>query len=282
MNYDTIISGATLCGIVSSIHEVKKRRKVLLINSYGFPGGSITEALNIYQSLNDKTETVSRILKKIESDKFGILLRSSNVIFLNPESVKYIFQKEIEQAGIDVLFHVQPYEIEILNDGGYEITLIGREGKIKFTTEKIIDASDNFQISSLLGRKRKLLSARVNLLTNKLNQLHHSLKNYVDQSVQLEDGRYWLSFEVKSSDEIFLETAAHKKISELSELFLKSCGRIQILPAQTQMIYSIKREKSLDKNFYLINDLLTREFGPDEELLKVVELEKLITNEEYF
>lgn len=51
--YDYIIYSASLAGVLTAIDLSNKGHSVLLLNFYGFMGGSITESLNCYQFVDE-------------------------------------------------------------------------------------------------------------------------------------------------------------------------------------------------------------------------------------
>jgi hypothetical protein len=277
---DTLISGASLCGIISAAAESKNRRKVLLINQYGFPGGSITESLNLYQKIDkfllEESDLMKKIFTSIQSSKYGLLLNESNRVVVNPETLKYVLQKELEKFNVDVLFHVQPRKVVFVENDNYEIFLTGREGEIKVKASKIIDASENHQISIQTGRKRTLLKSRLNFIANKIKGGPVEFIDRKYDMVQLEDGRLWIAVNIDIKNEEFIEIASHERTNEFSEILRRCNSRIQILPAQTQMIYSIEEQKGKLPNCFTVDDMLDRKYESHEEIKKAVDFEKLL------
>ncbi|HSL88726.1 MAG TPA: FAD-dependent oxidoreductase, partial [Ignavibacteriaceae bacterium] len=109
--YDYIIYSASLAGVLTAIDLSNKGKHVLLLNFYGFTGGSITESLNCYQNINeiDLIESAKKIFDKIKKSKHGILYEDKNYFIINPETIKIVLQEELENSKVDLLFHVVPF-----------------------------------------------------------------------------------------------------------------------------------------------------------------------------
>ena len=112
--YDYIIYSASLTGVLSSIDLSKKGHSVLLLNFYGFMGGSITESLNCYQFVdeNNLNGSVKNIFDIIKKTRHGLLFQSADGFVLNPETIKIILQAEIENSNVDLLFHIVPFYLK--------------------------------------------------------------------------------------------------------------------------------------------------------------------------
>ncbi len=284
--YDYIIYGSTLSGIIYAIQKKRKGKLVMLVNPYGFLGGSITESLNIFQSaeggqnLFDGYTTLGRILLAIKNEKHGILFYQNNEMILNPESVKYILQKEVEEFKIELLFHVQPYRVE--RNELFTLSLLGREGEIKLQSKSIVDASDNFLLTRIYEKRKSIIKgARLNVVTTGKNEIPDELFEPVLNRKRLNDRRYWISLDVEIHDNLFIESYSQKKLDEFSHRLREIGERVQIVPAQTFLQYSIEKKITSDEedNFISIVDLFKNDFSESEELIKAQGLEKIVSNE---
>ncbi|MCX8011246.1 MAG: FAD-dependent oxidoreductase, partial [Ignavibacteria bacterium] len=197
--YDVIINGASFLGIVLAMKYKLMNKSVLLINEYGFVGGSITESLNCLQKICDFSEAsiTKNLISEILKEKNSLIFKEQSHILFNPEVVKYSLQKQLEKFGVDLLFHVMPFEIKLQNQKITELTLFGREGKINFDGEIFIDASSNYQLLSLVTPlKNYIEKTNYNLFISSKSELPSSAFIDAQRWYKLDDGRYWVSFKI--------------------------------------------------------------------------------------
>lgn len=277
MKFDTIIYSSSISGVVASIILKNKGQKVLLLNRYGFFGGSITESLNLLQKkIEFKKETITQeILNKISELNEGILFEDQEHILLNPEVVKYILQKFCEENEIELLFHIIPYKVESINDL-INITVIGREGEIKFSTSRLIDLSTEFTFAPLLDKlSRKFVDSRINFISLPVDET--ALTNFI-RKIKLKDERWWISFDLKTENLFEVEELANQTLDKIDELLRQNKSRIQIVPAQSQLNFLFKKTNKLDERILFITDFVN-EFKEDEEILIAQKIEEQLYNE---
>ena len=277
--FDTIIYSANLSGVITSIIQKKKGQKVLLLNRYGFFGGSITESLNLLQKkvdLNpDQNQILSGILERICEFKEGFLFEDDDTLVLNPEVLKYVLQKICEENEIDLLFHITPYRIDFDEDL-IKITVIGREGEIHFTTSRLVDFSTEFTFAPLIDKtSRRFLHSRVNFISLPVNS--EVLKN-VSRKIKLKDGRWWLSIDLNCPDIFQVEEEATQTLDQIDELLRQNKSRVQIVPAQSHLIFSFKRTDKFERRISFITDFVNH-FEPVYEILISQKIEDQLKNE---
>ncbi|MBN2571856.1 MAG: FAD-dependent oxidoreductase [Ignavibacteriales bacterium] len=260
--YDYIIYSASLAGVVFAIEKIKQDKKVLLLNQVGFPGGSITENLNIEQNIPSEinSEIIKIILLGIKNHCQGILYQKNSQVILNPEAIKFILQKVLTEKGVDLLFHIRFNKIK-KQENTFSVSLIGREGELHFECDNLIDASEEFILSDLSKAvERELLFRRYNLLTSFMKNEDVLNKDYIIGKIKLNDGRYWLSLKIEEKNELLYEHESHKIVEELSyELFKNEC-RTQLLPIATQSLYRIEQKNELP-NFYILHKELVAKYN---------------------
>ncbi|MBN1637429.1 MAG: FAD-dependent oxidoreductase, partial [Ignavibacteriales bacterium] len=201
--FDYIVYFASLAGVVFSIQKARLGKKVLLLNQVGFPGGSITENLNLEQNIpvEIKSYTMLNIIKKIKKYSNGILFQKETQVILNPEAVKFVLQDELTNSNVNLLFHIRLNKIEI-KENSFIVSVVGREGELTFECENLIDASEEFSMSDL-GKvgERKLQFRRYNLVTSLIANEEFLNKDYLIGKIKIDDGRYWLSLKNEEKDE---------------------------------------------------------------------------------
>jgi hypothetical protein len=251
--YDYMIYSASLSGVLTAIDLSNQGNSILLLNFYGFTGGSITESLNCYQvidenSLNGSTKI---LFDKIKNAKNGILYRSKKEFVINPETVKIILQDELENSEVDLLFHIVPFYLKQRQDY-VEVSLTGKEGIFKVKGKTIIDASDEYDLLKLENAKRNLNEINCNLFITGSKDEGWQNFEFIHKFIKLDDNRYWLSLKIsKPENEFFVENASQKILNDFEEVVQKSGGRVQLIAAQSQKIYVVDRLKISESVFHL-------------------------------
>ena len=250
--YDYIIYSASLSGVLTAINLSEKGNSVLLLNFYGFTGGSITESLNCYQNINeiDLNESAKKIFNKIKKSKHGILYQDKNYFIINPETVKIVLQEELENSKVDLLFHIIPFYIRQKEDQ-VELSVTGKEGIFHIKGKTIIDASDEYDLLKLQNVNRNLSGVNYNLFLTGLKDTVWQNFELIYKFIKLNDNRYWVSLKIPKPDkEFFIENVSQKILNQFEDIVLKSEGRVQLIAPQSQKIYEVDKLKISDSIFH--------------------------------
>lgn len=272
--YDYIIYSAGFDGVVSALHFSRKGKKVLLLNFYGFMGGSVTESLNCLQYFGNigNSSITSEILTRIKNEKKSFFFCKEEEYVINPETVKIVLQQLVEESTIDLLFHIVPVAIKVF-DNEVEMSLSGKEGLFKVKGKVLIDASEEFSLLKLSNLPVKLESLFYNMFITKPVNDDWMKSSLIFDKLLLDDGRYWVSLNLQQPGNIFfVENNSQMLINKFEEEVQNSKARIQLLAPQTEKIFSINK-KSIADNFFHIESLLPNNFMRHELLMKTNELE---------
>lgn len=223
--YDYIVLGASLPGTVFAARKAHLGHSVLLINPYGFPGGSIAGFLNCRQHVDgDMLQGTARALyAEIEPEMFERTI-------VNPESLKYALQRTLVNSGADLCFHAVPRTISADEPGMMLVSLLAAEGTIAVRGKKILDASESYDGAALLGRPRRIRQRSFNLFITRPGNEDFLSFDRIRDSIRLSDGRYWISLRIGSQDAHFAEDEAHELLDEFRNILEPSGGRIDLLP----------------------------------------------------
>ncbi|MBS4036268.1 MAG: FAD-dependent oxidoreductase [Ignavibacterium sp.] len=253
--YDYIIYPASLAGVLTAIDLTGKDKNVLLLNFYGFMGGSITESLNCYQNIdeNNLNGLTKELFQKIKNAKHGILYRNGNDFIFNPETVKIVLQEELDNSKVNLLFHILPFYLK-QNEDYVEVSLTGKEGILHVSGKTIIDASDEYDLLRLQNVKRNLLGVNYNLFLTGLKDVEWQNFELITNFIKLDDNRYWVSLKIpKPEKEFFIENASQKILNQFEEAVQKSGGRIQLVAPQSQKIYEVDKLKISNSVYHIKN-----------------------------
>lgn len=278
LNFDTIIYPANLTGLVAASIFKSEGQKVLLLNRYGFFGGTITESLNLFQKKIDDSsngQITHKILDRINEYKDGVLYEGQNHLIFNPEVIKYVLQKFAEENQIALLFHINPYKIEF-KDGLINLSVIGREGTINLSCKKLFDFSTEFTFAPLFEKfSRTFKTGFVNFISLPVDDEDVFQNVYLKK--KLKDNRWWISIKNESDNVSEVERFAQIAFDIIDEKLRAKKSRIQIVPAQSNLIFEfMKSEKDIEGVYFITNFI--NSFSHDEELLIAKQIERSLTD----
>ncbi len=265
--YDYIVLGATVPGVLFAAEKSRTGSSVLLTNQYGFPGGIVTETLNCHQEAPPKEcgSLLEGLYRTIAADNL-----SSSVV--NPESVKYALQQLLVATDVDLYFHVVPKQISMTDPLAVTVALLAKEGITSVRGKKIIDATDELSGAAILGLPLISGERNVNLfITPPADERFLSFPK-VRRSLKLDDGRYWLSLRIESTDELFREDETHALLDEFRIILERSGCRIQILPMGVHADVSAENGRALNGAFSTMNALLGGRFHDTQQFVRAARI----------
>ncbi len=171
--YDVIIVGGGPAGLAAAIASGRNKAKTLLIEQFGYLGGTATASLMI--NLNgfrnqvepDSTQTVKGIAQEIilELHKLDGLGKSpykqeeydiekgelSYSYCVDPEKFKYVVLKMVHEAGADILFHT--YFSHVIMEGNdlKGIIVENKSGRSALLSRVVVDASGDGDVAARAG-----------------------------------------------------------------------------------------------------------------------------------
>ena len=161
---DILVIGAGSAGCVAALAAAQHHNyKVMLIERYGFPGGTSTQMLDTFYGFFSPGTQSKKIVGGIPDDVVNEL-EKTNDIFLrpntygagtgvnyNPERLKLVWDKLITETGVDYLLHTTL--VDVVNDGNEKMTCIcwNKSGFYKIKAKRVIDASGDADYCYLSG-----------------------------------------------------------------------------------------------------------------------------------
>jgi len=246
--YDFIVYGASVAGAGLAVRLSERGGKVLLVNHYGFAGGSVTESLNCFQIADTAEDFGGEVFEALLQSPDGFLTDS----VVNPEAVKSVLQSELEACGADVLFHVRAISLE-QTKGGMCLRLSGREGEIVVNAKAVVDATEDLYLARLAGFvTAKLKETRFNVIADFPQDCDFGklpsdgIARYCDSlvnAIMIEDGGWWLSFNVSPKEN------AECAVADILE---KIGAKIRLLPCRPYEIYGFSDGKAQSSHFIAI------------------------------
>lgn len=165
---DVVVVGGGPSGIMAAKAAAKEGAKVVLIERYGFLGGSATVSLVVplmtfhagkKQVVGGYGEAlVKRIVEAGGSighidDPIGF---GSSVTPVEPEFYKYLAQEFLLEDGVQILFHSEVIDVKATNNIIESLTLRTRSGEHTVVAKLFIDASGDCDLAYYAGFETKM------------------------------------------------------------------------------------------------------------------------------
>lgn len=148
-DYDLIIVGGGPAGIGAAITAGRKGLKTLLIERYGFLGGSWTASfVNPFFDTENKGGLVREIVEELRSQKaFGSFW---NISF-DFEAMKRLLDKKVREAGVTVLFHTE-FEKAITEGCNVRgVVVHNKGGRMAFLAKYVLDCTGDGDVAVSAG-----------------------------------------------------------------------------------------------------------------------------------
>jgi hypothetical protein len=163
---DVLVIGAGSSGCIAALAAAESKKvSVMLVERYGFPGGSSTQMLDTFYGFFTPGALPFKIVGGIpdqlvnELDKTGdIFLRSNTYgagtgVNYNPERLKYVWDKLINEAGINYLLHTTLVDVQKNENERTTCIFWNKAGFFKVIANRVIDASGDADFCYLSGYK---------------------------------------------------------------------------------------------------------------------------------
>ncbi|MGZ8556728.1 MAG: FAD-dependent oxidoreductase [Chitinophagaceae bacterium] len=166
---DVIVVGAGSAGCIAALAASSQNKySVMLVERYGFPGGTSTQMLDTFYGFFTPGNNSKKIVGGLP-DMVVNELNKTNDIFLrpntygagtgvnyNPERLKLVWDKLITESGINYLLHTSL--VDVINDEEGLSTCIfwNKSGFYKVKAKRVIDASGDADYCFLSGYKFEL------------------------------------------------------------------------------------------------------------------------------
>ena len=161
---DILVIGAGSAGCVAALSAAGRKAgvSVMLVERYGFPGGTSTQMLDTFYGFFTPGNTPRKIVggwpDRIvnELDKAGAVFLRPNTygagtgVNYNPERLKLVWDQLIRQAGIRYLLHTTL--IDVATEGERQACIFWNKGGFgKVLARRVIDASGDADFCHLAG-----------------------------------------------------------------------------------------------------------------------------------
>jgi len=161
---DVLVIGAGSSGCCAAIAARESGAgRVMLIERAGFPGGISTQALDTFYGFftpGDQPRKVAggmgdRVVDAL--DQVGAIFLRPNTygagtgVNYNPERLKWVWDRLLEEAGVEVLLHCQLVDVELLAGRPVSVVVQSKQGFRRIKASQFIDASGDADFCQLAG-----------------------------------------------------------------------------------------------------------------------------------
>lgn len=165
MDYDIIVVGGGISGCTAAISAARLGMKVLLIERYGFLGGTLTAngtgPMMTFHAGDKQVikgitgEIIDRLLKKGKSPGhiFDTTCYTYTVTPFDAEALKTELESMLMEAGGEILYHSFLCDVKMQDNEIKYITVAGKNGTRKIYSKIFIDATGDADISRFCGLK---------------------------------------------------------------------------------------------------------------------------------
>jgi FAD dependent oxidoreductase len=161
-SYDVVVVGGGSAGCSAAVAAARLGRRVLLVERYGFLGGTGTAVLDTFYGFYTPGATSRRVVGGIgwqvieRLDAAGAMLLRPNSygagtgVTYNPETLKLVWDELVTTAGVQLLLHALCTEVQRAPEG-WRLRLATRSGQRDVLAAWLVDASGDAQAATWAG-----------------------------------------------------------------------------------------------------------------------------------
>ena len=161
---DILVIGAGSSGCIAALAAAGQGKfSVMLVERYGFPGGSSTQMLDTFYGFFTPGTIPRKIVGGLPDDVVNELDRTKDIFLrpntygagtgvnYNPERLKLVWDKLITEAGINYLLHTSL--VDVIDEEKEQKTCVfwNKSGFYKVKAKRVIDASGDADFCYLSG-----------------------------------------------------------------------------------------------------------------------------------
>ncbi|KKC28675.1 hypothetical protein CDSM653_02325 [Caldanaerobacter subterraneus subsp. pacificus DSM 12653] len=174
--YDVVVVGGGVSGTVAAIASARNGAQTLLIERYGFPGGSLTNMgvgpmmtfhAGDRQVVRGIPQEIVDNLVKIGGSPGHVIDTTGFVSTVTPfdvEMMKYVLEKMLINSGVEILYHSFLSSVEMDGSKIKSIKIVNKSGEMTIKSKIYIDSTGDADLAVrcgvdyLLGRPKDNLT----------------------------------------------------------------------------------------------------------------------------
>ncbi|MGB9800071.1 MAG: FAD-dependent oxidoreductase [Thermanaerothrix sp.] len=160
---DVLVIGGGSAGVTAAIAAAREGVNTLLVERYGFLGGTSTQVLDTFYGFFTPGSHPRKVIGGIPDEVItnlerydAMLIRpntygAGNGITYNPDILKIVWESLAMQAGVQILFHALAVDVETDQGRITSVFLATKSGFLRVRPRVVIDASGDADIAALAG-----------------------------------------------------------------------------------------------------------------------------------
>jgi hypothetical protein len=164
-NVDVLVVGAGSAGCCAALAAREHgNRNVMLIERYGFPGGSSTQMLDTFYGFFTPGDEPRKVAGGIPDRVVDLLDRTNDIhlrpntygagtgVTYNPERLKFVWDEMLTKAKVNVILHATVVDVETSPDGRIRsVVIFTKRGFFRITAKRYIDTSGDADLCHWAG-----------------------------------------------------------------------------------------------------------------------------------
>lgn len=162
-SFDVIVAGSGSSGSTAAIAAARAGARTLLVERYGFLGGTSTAVLDTFYGFYTPGSRALKVVGGIADDvvaslkKFGCCFERPNTygagtgITYNSEYLKVAWERLVLEAGVQLLLHASVQAADVSAGRVHSLTVATKQGLLKIRAEFFIDATGDADLCYFSG-----------------------------------------------------------------------------------------------------------------------------------
>lgn len=158
--YEVAVIGGGPAGLSAAITAARAGRKVILLEKAGYLGGNATLGLPLlgFLDLDGRRivggiaqEYVNRLVQRGQCLGHRTCPKHNSVTNIDPEGFKVLAIEMCQEAGVDVILHVEACRTEVENGRLNQVILYGKGNEVAVKADVFIDCTGDGDVAYLAG-----------------------------------------------------------------------------------------------------------------------------------
>ena len=160
---DVLVIGAGSAGTTAAIAAARSGARTLLVDRFGFLGGTSTAVLDTFYAFYTPGTTPHKVVSGIPDEVVGRLTErgmaferpntygAGTGITYDPESLKRVWDELTAEAGVALLLHAFAFAVRVGEGRVTSVEIATKSGVRRVRTRVVVDASGDADVCALAG-----------------------------------------------------------------------------------------------------------------------------------
>jgi glycine/D-amino acid oxidase-like deaminating enzyme len=161
--YDVLVVGAGSAGTTAAIAAARTGARTLLVDRFGFLGGTSTAVLDTFYAFYTPGERPEKVVSGIPDEvvarltERGMAFERPNTygagtgITYDPETLKRVWDELAEAAGVRTLLHAFAFAVSVEEQRVVGVEVAAKGGVRRLRADVVVDASGDADVCALAG-----------------------------------------------------------------------------------------------------------------------------------